>query len=627
MNCVHRADWNGLLTLSVAIFVFNSACAAGPASSTFRGDWARSGVYADGHSGVFGGVLWRAHTGSAVRSTPTLIGGHLLVGSSDGILYALDARSGQEQWRFAADGPIASSATVADGRVFISTYRGGFYALDLKDGRPVWKASFGATLPAAYEQQTGAHPVSFNGDFILSTAAVDRGTVIVGGGDGLIHAFDASSGAPKWSFHTGGRVRSSPAVSDGVVYVGSWDGSVYALTAVNGKLIWRYDTKGRTLNSADYGFDRRSILSSPAVVADTVYVGSRDAHLYALDAKSGTLKWSYNYEKENMTWVVGSPAVSDGVVYSTTSDGRFVHALQAADGKELWRLTMPSVSWTSPAVAGPALYVTNQSGALYVIDRANGKERWHFQTPAGLQSSPAIADGVAYFGSNDGTVYAVRVDATQSIHRAVYWDAESAKLSPTTDYAAVRDYFQKRDYALLDSTTLVDWLMQRSGESGASAIVFATDILPPTAAGTDLSHGPFRRYLDHGGKVLWLGDPPLLDKILGENDVTLDFASAEALLGMHLRGALQDLGVSNHSTPEGLSWGLAPAWLGAWDVPPSHDLTILARDDREFAGAWVRSYGGAPGTGFVFLPLPSWDAATLANLAMIAEYLPGRPPQ
>jgi eukaryotic-like serine/threonine-protein kinase len=625
----YRTHFCRLLGLAVAAFMFNAAPATDMASvATFRGDAVRSGVYADAGSGVFGGVLWRNRTGSAVRSTPTLIGSRLLIGSSDGMLYALDARDGQEQWRFAADSPIASSATVADGRVFISSYRGGFYALDLKDGRLLWKARFGATLPAAFEQQTGAHLVGFNGDFILSSAAVDHGTVIVGGGDGLIHAFEAATGKPKWSFHTDGRIRSSPSISDGIAYVGSWDGTLYALSTEGGKLIWRFDTKGRTLNSAEFGFDRRSILSSPAVVAGTVYVGSRDAFLYALDARSGALKWSYDYEKESMTWVVGSPAVCDGVVYAATSDGHFVHALQATDGKELWRATVSSgVFWSSPAVAGSTLYVTNQSGALYAIDRASGKERWRFQTPSGLQSSAVIADGVAYFGSNDGTVYAVRVDGEQPMQRAVYWDAESAKLSPTTDYAAVRDFFQKRDYAVLDSATLTDWLSRRSLEAGASVIVFATDILPAAAGGADPGHGPFRRYLEHGGKALWLGDPPLLDKIISDNNVTLDWASANALLGVHLQGALQDLGMSNHSTQAGLSWGLSPAWLGAWDVPPSNDITVLALDDRDFAGAWVRSYGGAPGTGFVFLPLPSWDAAALANVAMIAEYRPRQFPK
>jgi glucose dehydrogenase len=169
------------------------------------------------------------------------------------------------------------------------------------------------------------------------------------------------------------------AISQGVVYVGSYDGSVYAIAFASGKLLWRYDTKGRALNPEDFGFDRRSILSSPSVTDGVVYIGSRDAHLYAVDAAKGTLRWLRDYEKDNMTWANSSPAVRDGVVYTGTSYGGFVHALRTADGHELWRFKMPSRVWASPAIAGSNLYITNQSGDLYAVDAVTGKETWHVQ--------------------------------------------------------------------------------------------------------------------------------------------------------------------------------------------------------------------------------------------------------
>lgn len=87
-----------------------------------------------------------------------------------------------------------------------------------------------------------------------------------------MYAFDVKSGNQQWKFRTEGRVRSSPAISNGVVYVASYDGSLYAIDFHSGKQIWRYDTKGRALNSAAFGFDRKSILSSPSVSAGVVYV-------------------------------------------------------------------------------------------------------------------------------------------------------------------------------------------------------------------------------------------------------------------------------------------------------------------------------------------------------------------
>ena len=62
------------------------------------------------------------------------------------------------------------------------------------------------------------------------------------------------------------------AIVDGVVYVGSYDGKVYALDAETGELVWSYDTDD-------------SVFSSPAAVDGVVYIGSDDGHVCALDAK------------------------------------------------------------------------------------------------------------------------------------------------------------------------------------------------------------------------------------------------------------------------------------------------------------------------------------------------------
>jgi outer membrane protein assembly factor BamB len=64
-------------------------------------------------------------------------------------------------------------------------------------------------------------------------------------------------------------VFSSPAVVDDTVYIGSTDGRVYALAASDGSQQWQFQTGS-------------NVLSSPAVVDGTVYVGSNDERVYAL---------------------------------------------------------------------------------------------------------------------------------------------------------------------------------------------------------------------------------------------------------------------------------------------------------------------------------------------------------
>jgi hypothetical protein len=82
-------------------------------------------------------------------------------------------------------------------------------------------------------------------------------------------------GTVLWEFETGGNVYSSPAIGpDGTVYVGSHDNKLYAINPKSGVKLWEFETGGY-------------VSSSPAIGSDgTVYVGSYDKKLYALKTNS-----------------------------------------------------------------------------------------------------------------------------------------------------------------------------------------------------------------------------------------------------------------------------------------------------------------------------------------------------
>ncbi len=82
-------------------------------------------------------------------------------------------------------------------------------------------------------------------------------------------------GTVLWEFETGLYVLSSPAIgSDGTVYVGSDDRKLHAINGKSGVKLWEFKTGG-------------SVLSSPAIGPDgTVYVGSNDYKLYAIKTDS-----------------------------------------------------------------------------------------------------------------------------------------------------------------------------------------------------------------------------------------------------------------------------------------------------------------------------------------------------
>ena len=125
-----------------------------------------------------------------------------------------------------------------------------------------------------------------------------------------------------------GVIHSSPAYSDTTVYFGSWDSYLYALNSVNGTLKWKFKTGTDTLYYNQVGFQ-----SSPVFYKGVVYSGCRDAYVWAIDAKTGELKWKYYNDG---SWVIVTPAVHNDTLYFTTSDSHKFIALSSTDGKVLY---------------------------------------------------------------------------------------------------------------------------------------------------------------------------------------------------------------------------------------------------------------------------------------------------
>jgi outer membrane protein assembly factor BamB len=606
----------GLAAAGIALAVGVSATQGGLAM--FRGDAAHAGVYHTRGVRRFGGVQWRFQTGGMVQSSASVVEGVAYIGSGDGNLYALDASTGAERWRFAAARAITSSPAVARGTVYVGSRDNQFYAVDARTGRLKWKLATGADAPLAWGFESG--------DLYTSSPVWLEGVVVFGSGDGNVYAVDADDGAVRWRFTTGGRVRSSPAISEGRVYVGSMDGTLYALSLADGRELWRFDTEGHALRSGDFGFDRRTIQSSPAAADGRVFVGSRDGFLYAVDAASGRLLWRVDHQ---MSWVNTSPAVAGDLVFAGSSDERFLQAVDVRTGKERWRVGTERPVWSSPAIAEDLVYVGDGSGSIYALDRTTGQERWRHKAGRRILSSPTLADGLLLIGNDDGSVYAIR-DAPAPLHRAVFWDSALVRATRLSTHAEMRDYLAARGYEVLGSDGLRRFMETHAADRVPSVVVFAMDHVPASVAAPGAETVLFRRYLDAGGKVVWTGIPPLIwprDPKTGDaGDYSrIDRESTRRLLGVdHARSNFDGYGAT--ATAEGLRWGLSGWWESNWSVEPSQVSETLALDDNGLAGAWVKNYGGPPGTGFVRVYGGGWmgggPSANFANVQAVAEYLP-----
>jgi outer membrane protein assembly factor BamB len=212
------------------------------------------------------------------------------------------------------------------------------------------------------------------------------------------HTGYSTSTAPStnetlWNYTTNsfwlGGVDSSPAVADGMVFIGSNDGKVYALNASTGALAWTYTTND-------------AVFSSPAVADGMVFVGSDDGKVYALNETTGNRVWSYT----TGTYVLSSPAVADGMVF-VGSENYKVYALNETTGNQVWSYTTDNYVESSPAVADGMVFVGSDDGKVYALNETTGNQVWSYRTGSFVRSSPCVADGMVFIGSNDGKVYAL----------------------------------------------------------------------------------------------------------------------------------------------------------------------------------------------------------------------------
>jgi outer membrane protein assembly factor BamB len=417
--------------------------AANSPSSMFRADAAHSGAY-DSPAPALKAVKWRFKTKGRIFSSPTVAGGTVYVGSTDGNLYAVRASDGIKLWSFATKGAVNSTPAVGNGVVYFSSLDGNVYAVDAVSGSQKW---FFATQGERRFTAPGIHGIAPASeimpdpfDMFLSAPAIDNGIVYVGSGDGNVYALDAQAGTLKWRFTTGNVVHASPAVANGAVYVGSWDRYFYALDSRTGALRWKFLTGDDTKI-----YNQLGIAGSATVSGNSVYFGCRDSHLYALDATTGAVRWIHD---DRPSWVIGTPAVVGDSVVFTTSDEKKFYAVDVATGKDRFSVPYRMFSFSSPSVARGIAYFGSFDGRLYGVDVQTGKIVGTFATDASARNlaahlspdgsldpntfrfgptldgtivglndvydqlgsivgSPSIDNGVLYIGSAEGILYAV----------------------------------------------------------------------------------------------------------------------------------------------------------------------------------------------------------------------------
>jgi len=363
---------------------------------------------------------------------PTVVDGRLYVGSQNGTVYALDAKTGCVIWTFTAQGGVRASITIGNGRAYFSDQKGYAYALDAMTGKEVWSRKVD-NHPLI--RLTGS-PALYNGRLYVPTSSYEEAgkspTYACCTFRGSIVALDEKSGNVVWRAHTiteepkvigkradggeswgpaGGAIWSAPTIDAkrSALYVGV--GNTYAGVATapaanavaafdlqDGKMLWAKQVAAPDIFGCrpgesncgerpgpDFDFGSSPILTKLPNGRDVIVIGNKSGIGYAMDPeKQGDLIWAYR---------AGKGGTLGGIEWGATVDGEKAY-FPVADGN-------------SP-----------EPGGLHAVNLANGQRAWFAPPPPlacgqrgrgcnGAQSAALTAiPGVVFSGSMDGAIRA-----------------------------------------------------------------------------------------------------------------------------------------------------------------------------------------------------------------------------
>ena len=212
-------------------------------------------------------------------------------------------------------------------------------------------------------------------------------------------------------------IETSPLVSGGYMFLTVPPNRVEALNASTGDLIWSYDRDLPDNLSLCCGYVNRGL----AVLGNTLFLGTLDAHLVALDSRTGQQMWDEEIADRTAGYsITGAPLAFKNLVVTGVAGGEFgirgfVEARDATSGKEVWKFNTIPQSGQSGADTWNRLALNTGGGPTWLtgsFDAANNLLYWPTGNP-----SPNF-EGEARAGDNLYTNSVVALDAD---HGTLKW--------------------------------------------------------------------------------------------------------------------------------------------------------------------------------------------------------------
>jgi outer membrane protein assembly factor BamB len=243
---------------------------------------------------------------------------------------------------------------------------------------------------------------------------------------GLFFALNAKTGLVDWRKSLGRCAASSPTIGRGVVYQSYMhrvvcaqdqpgaDGFVVAWDAQTGRERWRYKTA--------------PVESSPLLHGGRLFFGAWDHDVHAINAKNGRRIWRFSADNQVNT----SAAYWRGRIFIGDDSGT-LYALSAKTGRELWRQHSKSrfgareFWYATPTVAYGRVYIGNTDGTMYVYGAKTGNLLWARPLGTYIYGAAAVYGRKVFVGTYDGKFYALdaatgdvrwQIDAGGAVHSA-----------------------------------------------------------------------------------------------------------------------------------------------------------------------------------------------------------------
>jgi outer membrane protein assembly factor BamB len=185
-------------------------------------------------------------------------------------------------------------------------------------------------------------------------------------GDNLERAWKANAGEGASRY---GRVVAQPVVENGRIFTLDSQDVVSAFDGKSGSRLWRFDTQPKDADATTYG-------GGIAAAGDRVYVGTGYGQVLALDAATGKEIWRVDVPAP----IHSAPTVAAERVFVVTVENE-LNVLAAQDGRKLWTHnglpeTAGLTGGAAPAVAGDVVVVPYSSGEIYALRIENGRPLW-----------------------------------------------------------------------------------------------------------------------------------------------------------------------------------------------------------------------------------------------------------